>query len=101
MKSRLRSKVWFPNLDKSVETKVKNCLGCIMTQLENPPTPLSGRLMPERAWQYVALDFKEGLPDNKSLLVAIDYYSKYVDLQILDDTSAIETVLCLKSMNAR
>lgn len=49
----------------------------------------------------MALDFKEALPDNSSLLVAIDYFSKYVDLQIMKDTSAKETVVVLKAMNAR
>lgn len=101
MKARLRTKVWFPGVDKAVESRVKECMGCIMTSLENAPTPMSGRMLPERPWEYVALDFKEGLPDGKSILVAIDYFSKYVEMALMTDTSATEMVICLKAMNAR
>lgn len=72
-----------------------------MTELENNSGPLTGRKLPERPWQFVALDFKEALPDNKSLLVAIDYFSKYVEIVVMSDTSATETVVALKFMNAR
>lgn len=101
MKARLRSKVWFPDIDRVAEQKVKSCLGCIMTQLENHSAPMKGRMLPQPAWDYVALDFKESLPDHKTLLVAKDYFSKFVEIVVMEDTSAEETVVQLKAINAR
>ncbi|XP_047984727.1 uncharacterized protein K02A2.6-like [Leguminivora glycinivorella] len=43
MKGRLRSKVWWPRIDKDVENLVKSCKSCTLVGLPNPPTPLKRR----------------------------------------------------------
>ncbi len=45
----LREKVWFPNIDKMVETKIKTCLPCQVTTqgTSPPPEPMKPTPLPE------------------------------------------------------
>lgn len=98
MKARMRAKVWFPNMDKRIEEKVKSCLGCLMTSSQDPPNPLSIRPMPNSPWFDIAIDFKEALPNGNSLLVAIDYFSRFVQVAEMAKTEASDTISALKFM---
>ncbi|XP_062702559.1 uncharacterized protein K02A2.6-like isoform X1 [Aedes albopictus] len=80
MKAQLRAKVWFPQMDKAVESTVRNCKPCIMTSIPDKPNPLSRRL-PTEPWQDLAIDFKEGLPDGLSLLVVVCYTCRFVQVE--------------------
>ena len=77
MKALLRSKVWFPFMDKLVDTIIRNCKPCKMTALPDKPNPMTRR-MPTMPWQDLAIDFKEGLPGEMSLLVVVCYTCRYV-----------------------
>lgn len=100
MKIKMRAKVWFPSMDQQIEKKVKSCIGCIMTSTPNAPDPLKVNPMPEGPWQEIAIDFKEALPNGNSLLVAIDYYSRFVQVAELEKTEASNTITALKYMFA-
>ena len=54
-KKRLRSKVWWPGIDKEAEKKCRQCFGCQMVS-KHVPTIKPTRL-PEGAWQEIAVDF--------------------------------------------
>lgn len=88
MKARLRSKVWWPGIDKDVEEAVKKCKDCILVSLPSKPIPIQSTRFPEEAWQAVALDFKGPLPSGVHLLVIIDYYSKFVVVEVLHSLTA-------------
>lgn len=98
MKTRMRMKVWFPNMDKMIEEKVKSCLGCLMTSVQDPPNPISVCPMPNAPWLDIAIDFKEALPNGNSLLVAIDYFSRFVQVAEMSGTTTEETISALKFM---
>lgn len=95
MKTRLRSKVWFPEMDSFASNRVKSCLGCVATSAANPPDPMGIREMPVGPWQDIAIDFKD-VPDGGKLLVAIDYFSRFVTMKELSITNTAETILALK-----
>ena len=62
-KSLLREKVWFPNIDRLVEVKVKSCDGCLVTSLECKREPLLMSPLPAAPWKEVSVDFaKQGVP---------------------------------------
>ena len=84
----LRSKCWFPLMDKMVEDKVNGCLACQASTF--PPTrdPLKPTQLPDRAWQRVAVDFWGPLPTGEHLLVVIDEYSRYPEVEICSGTSS-------------
>ncbi|XP_043471652.1 uncharacterized protein K02A2.6-like [Leptopilina heterotoma] len=101
MKARLRTKVWWPKIDKDAENVVRNCKGCILVSGPNPPTPMKRRELPTQAWIDTALDFLGPLPSGDYLLVVVDYYSRYKEIKVLRSITAKETINSLKEMFAR
>ena len=56
MKERLRSKVWWPGLDKDAEGKCRECYGCQLVTKKTITPPVKTIQLPERPWQDLALD---------------------------------------------
>ena len=76
-KELLRTKVWFPRLDKLVEQKIDSCQAC---QINHPRVlyePLKMSNMPNGPWEQVDIDFYGPTPSNTDLLVLVDQYSRY------------------------
>ena len=75
-KDRLRSKVWWPNMNSMVERHCKKCLGCqAVTPITTIP-PVKTTTMPTKPWRDLAVDLMGPLPTGESLLVTADYYSR-------------------------
>lgn len=98
MKGRLRSKVWWPGIDKDVETFVKKCKECLLISLPNKPEPLNPTKFPTNAWEAIALDFKGPLPSGEYLLVVVDYYSKFTLIEVLKSITASNLSKCLRKI---
>ena len=62
-KQLLRTKLWFPHLDKMVETRINNCLGCQATTYKPVRDPLKSTPLPDRPWQRVDMDFWGPMPN--------------------------------------
>ena len=75
-KSLLREKVWFPNIDKLVESKVKSCTACLITTPECKREPLQMSPLPAAPWKEISVDFAD-LPNQEYLLLITDDYSRY------------------------
>ncbi len=73
-----------------VETTIKICLPCqASTQgTSPPPEPLQPTPLPEKARNNVAVDFVGPFPTGEYLIVVIDEYSRYPEVEILTTTSA-------------
>ena len=56
---------------------------------KQPPELLQMSEMPEHQWHTVGIDFKESLPSGKYLLVVIDLYSRYLEVDIIKPAQAI------------
>ncbi len=97
-KQLLREKVWFPDIDKMVETTIKICLPCqASTQGTSPPPgPLQPTPLPKKAWTNVAVDFV-----GPFLIVVIDEYSRYPEVEILTTTSVKATIPKLDTIFSR
>ena len=56
--------------------------------------------MPDKTWDHVACDLLGSLPNGESVLVIIEYYSRYFDVAFPRSTvaskvvQAVETVFC-------
>lgn len=101
MKQRLRSKVWWPGIDKDCERSVKNCHGCQLVGTPNHPEPMKRTTLPPGPWQDLAIDFMGPLPSGHSLLVIVDYYSRFYEVEIMKKTTAQKTIERLKPIFAR
>lgn len=97
MKSQLRAKVWFPLMDKLVETTVRSCKPCKMTAIPDSTNPLQRRL-PTVPWQDIAIDFKEGLADGQSLLVVVCYTTRFIQVEPMKPATAQRVIAALLRM---
>ena len=87
-KALIREKVWFPNIDKMVQDSLNNCIPCLAVAKLKPPEPLSMTDMPKVPWQALHVDFYGPLPAGEYLLVVIDRYSRYPEVEIVSSTKA-------------
>lgn len=99
----LREKVWFPSIDRMVESRIKNCVPCqAATQGTTPsPEPLNMTPLPKAPWKEVAVDFVGPFPSGELLLVAIDEYSRFPEVEILHSTTAKAVIPKLDSIFSR
>ncbi len=61
-KQHLRTKVWWPGMDRAAERFVRACHGCQLVARPDVPEPLSPTVMPEGPWQNLATDLLSPLP---------------------------------------
>lgn len=101
MKGRLRSKVWWPRIDKDAEAIVKSCKGCTLVGLPNPPAPMKRHELPVAPWIDIAMDLLGPLPKNCYLLVVIDYYSRYKEVKITKTINSAQIIKILKEIFSR
>ncbi|XP_062698772.1 uncharacterized protein K02A2.6-like isoform X1 [Aedes albopictus] len=92
MKRRLRDRVWWPGMDRDTEKRVRTCEGCRLVSMPNKPEPMSRREMPAKPWIELAIDFLGPLPCGTYLLVIIDYFSRYKEVELMSRITAKETV---------
>ncbi|XP_055523131.1 uncharacterized protein K02A2.6-like [Wyeomyia smithii] len=59
---------------------------------------MTRRLMPEKPWIDLAIDFLGPMPSGEYILVVIDYYSRYKELEIMNIITAAETIQRLKKI---
>ena len=100
-KQMLRSKVWWPKIDKDVENYVKSCHGCQITSTMPNPEPLEPTKLPDGPWQDLAIDLLGPLPSGHYILVVIDYYNRYYEIDIMKDTSSDRIINSLENMFSR
>ncbi|XP_055542934.1 uncharacterized protein K02A2.6-like [Wyeomyia smithii] len=94
MKALLRAKVWFPSMDKMVDTFVRSCKPCKMTALPDKPNPIHRRI-PTEPWQDLAIDFKEGFPDDVSLLVVV---TRFIQIEPMKPATAQHVIMAFLKM---
>ncbi|KAK0148838.1 hypothetical protein N1851_010749 [Merluccius polli] len=92
-KKLIREKVWFPGIDRQVETMISGCIPCQAVVLPNhTQEPLRMSELPSSPWEKVGVDFCGPFPSGDYLLVVIDEYSRYPEVEILQSTSARATI---------
>ncbi|CAG2225151.1 unnamed protein product [Mytilus edulis] len=88
MKTRLRSKVWWPWIDKSIEKFCRSCYGCQLVSQPSKPEPLKRTELPSAPWQHLAADLLGPLPSNHYMFVLVDYYSRYFEVAVTKNISS-------------
>ena len=99
MKARLRMKVWWPKIDSDAEQVRKSCHGCQVVGEFWVPEPMKGVKPPTGPWQDIAIDLMGPLPTGESLLVVVDYYSRFYEVAIMCSTAAKRVVDVLTQMD--
>ena len=90
-KSLLREKVWFPSIDRMTEKAIRECITCQTNTIEHTKEPLNMSPLPKKAWSEISIDFAD-LPSGDHLLVVIDDYSRFPEVEIVSSTSAQQVI---------
>ena len=92
-KQRLRAVYWWPGLDAAVETAVKECDACALSDKTAQPrrAPLMPVPLPDAAWDKLGIDFigpMQGPLQQRYAIVMVDYYSKWVEMAFTKEPSS-------------
>ena len=101
-KALIREKVWFSGIDKMVENKIRNCLACqATTTRQETREPVKSTVLPKAPWKEISIDFCGPFPSGDCLLVVIDDYSRFPEVEILTSTSARAVIPKLDAIFSR
>ena len=87
-KAMIREKVWFPKIDDLVKATIDSCLACQATGKENRPEPLQLSELPTKPWEKLHIDYYGPLPTGDYLVVIIDRYSRFPEVEVVSSTKA-------------
>jgi hypothetical protein len=85
---RARELLYWPGMNRDVEDMILKCDICQSMRPGNSKEPLISHEIPDRAFVKIASDIAE--VNGKSLLVTIDYFSKWIEVSTLKNKSSGE-----------
>ena len=91
-KKLIREKIWFPGIDELTKRIVDSCIPCQANGPESHPEPVQMTVLPPEPWHTVNVDFCGPFPTGEYLLVVIDAYSRFPEVEIVTSTSAKTTI---------
>ena len=95
----MRSKVWFPGINKKVEEMIKMCNERQCNRTKQNFEPLRPSSLPQEPWQELSADFYGPMSDdNKYWLVLIDDYSRFPIVETISSTAADEVIPALEEI---
>ena len=99
MKSLARSLIWFPGMDKEIEYLVRTCNVCQSVRSKPCQNNRVQWPTPCRVWSRLHIDhfFIEG----KTCLIVVDASSKYIEVELVSNTSVKETIDALRVVFSR
>lgn len=102
-KSILRERVWWPGMASAAEEWVKACRICATNGRPERPTPMKRVPVPQSVWEAIAVDFNGPYVryGGISVLVIVDYRSRYVIARPVKSTSFDHTKRILEELFER
>ena len=98
-KSRVLSSLYWPCMCHDIQETVAKCSICLKYRAANPKEPLIPNSVPGLRWEKVAVDKMTYQGHDHS--VVVDFYSKYLEIAMLERKTASCMILHMKSMFAR
>lgn len=99
MKSRAREIVWWPGLDGDIERIVGSCHVCQTRRAKPPQNAHVTWPAPDRPWSRIHID--HFFYDSNICLIIVDALSRYIEVEVVKNTSVAETVDTLKVIFSR
>ena len=97
---RSRQSVFWPFINSDIKDMVSSCTTCLTHRNRQQQETLIPHKIPSRPWTKVATDLFTLYGKDYTVLV-IDYYSKYVEVEYLKDTSSSTVIKKLKKIFSR
>ena len=98
-KQRAREVLYWPAMNSDIEETVKNCTKCADFQRKQPANPLIPTETPRLPFMMVGTDLFEF--ESKTYLLTVDYYSKFIEVDRLEDLGSKAAIEVLKTQFSR
>ena len=94
-----RDSVFWPGMSSEIKEAVSQCLVCGEFQTWNPKEPMQTSRVPDRPWSRVAVDMFT--LHRKEYIILVDYYSDFVEVREVADTTSPTIIQFLKEQFIR
>ena len=99
-KALARSYVWWHNIDKDIENRVRTCKSCQIHGNNPVKTPIHSWETPAGPWDRLHIDFA-GPVNNTMFMVIVDAFSKWPEVFLMKETTSSNCIKILESLFAR
>ena len=99
MKSKARSLMWWPGMDRDIEETVKKCQHCQLTCHNPALTPCQSWDFAKEPWKRLHIDYA-GPFLGKWYLLVIDAHSKWLEVEVVNSANTTTTVEKLRRIFA-
>lgn len=99
MKSLARTHVWWPGIDRDIESMVKQCSSCQSLRNKPPVMALHPWNWPAKPWQRIHINYA-GPFFNKMFLIVVDAHSKWPEVVPVTSATSEKTITELRKMFA-
>ncbi|RWR98418.1 hypothetical protein B4U79_06029, partial [Dinothrombium tinctorium] len=100
-KQRLRTKVWWPNIEKDVEKLISVCLPCQASYNKQQAVSITPTLLPNGPWEELAIDICGPMPSGDYILVLVDYFSRWPETKITKSITTSTVINWLEEIFTR
>jgi hypothetical protein len=90
-----RGIVFWPGMNKQIEDVCTRCPICLEHRNKNPREPMEQHPIPNLPWSRVGSDLFE--LDGEQYLIMVDYYSGFIEVVQLHDTTSATVINNIKS----
>ncbi len=98
-KQRARDLIYWPGMNKQIEDMIAKCSTCLEHRNNLPREPMIPHPIPDLPWNKVGSDLFH--LNGNNYLLTVDYYSGFIEVDKLSDTSTTTVVHHLKGHIAR
>ena len=95
--ARAQEAVWWPSITSDIHNMISQCHTCAKHQ-PVPKEPLIPTPLPQRPWSHVGVDLME--LNGKTYIVAVDYFSRWAELRLMDNKRSSNAIEKLKAIFA-
>ena len=98
-RQRIQDSVWWPGISQDLKIWIDKCSFCQRNSRQQHAEPLKPSMLPERPWSKIGMDLC--YMSGKDYLVVVDYFSRWLEIVQLEDTTTTVLVQKVKNMFAR
>jgi len=97
--SRARTSLWRTGMNSQLKQFISSCQVCQSIQRNNPKESLMSHSIPDRPWSKIKANLFEFKGEH--YLVLVDWYSDWIEFDLMRDQTATETIALLLKQFSR
>ena len=99
IKSRSITAIFWPGMSRAIEDTVAKCSTCLHLARSNQKEPVIAHQIPDGPFVKVTMDIMSF--KGRDYLVAVDYWSKFLELTLLENKTSERVIVHVASISAR